>query len=417
MVLLRLDPSYLGSTPPSSTPKPRPLPPASPRRPPDEHPAPAPEHPEPALVAAVTNLTEQVEALNTAAANDLAQRDALLNRADHLEVQTEALLDRISALEILTPGGGRPATELPLQLPHRRGLGRRGVHPARGAYRVKWCTAWEDHLEARTGWTCCGTPGSAHAAAPGAAPNWAAVDEWTRVIFDHHTPKLLDVERPFAGCVPGERCSSPPGWPNAHWTPTPRRQSAWTPTTGVPAPPAPRRWCAAHEISTAPPPGSGNRDVRFTLCPRRRSRGTGGHPRGGTCPPEPGTAHPTHLGQVTVPRRPIQPPARHGRGRGDDHRCRGPDRVGPGGQPWVVKHLIVDDARNTLLNALHDRAVDLGGVVLAAVRTTDGPWWIGVTPDGRSLHWAAGDFTVAMPDLPDLPDPPGIRCSGNRPRS
>ena len=170
------------------------------------------EHPEPALVAAVTDLTEQVEALSTAAANDLAERGALLDRSDHLQVQTEALLERISALETLTPDGvGGPPPSYPYIYPTVGDWVDEVFTRLAAAYRVKWCTAWEDHLEARARldllWH---TWESAHAAAPGTAPNWAAVDEWTRVIFDHHTPKLLDVDGPFAGCVPGERCSPPP---------------------------------------------------------------------------------------------------------------------------------------------------------------------------------------------------------------
>lgn len=83
-------------------------------------------------------------------------------------------------------------------------------------HRAKWCTGWDQHAEARVRlevlWH---TWESAMAVAPGAEPNWAAVDEWLRLRLDHHVALMLDVDGPFAGCVPARgtdpgRCSAPP---------------------------------------------------------------------------------------------------------------------------------------------------------------------------------------------------------------
>ena len=83
-------------------------------------------------------------------------------------------------------------------------------------HRAKWCTNWADHGEAHLRlevlWH---TWEAAMAAAPDTDPQWAAVDEWLRVRLDHHVDKLLDVDGPFAGCIPTRgadpgRCSAPP---------------------------------------------------------------------------------------------------------------------------------------------------------------------------------------------------------------
>ena len=83
------------------------------------------------------------------------------------------------------------------------------------AHRAKWCTNWADHSEAKIRlevlWH---TWEAAMAAAPDTDPQWAAVDEWLRLRLDHHVDKLLDVDGPFAGCIPARgidpgRCSAP----------------------------------------------------------------------------------------------------------------------------------------------------------------------------------------------------------------
>lgn len=82
--------------------------------------------------------------------------------------------------------------------------------------RAKWCTNWSAHLEAHARlevlWH---TWEAAWAAAPGTDPAWAAVDDWLRLRLDHHTAVLLDVDGPFAGCVPARgadpgRCAITP---------------------------------------------------------------------------------------------------------------------------------------------------------------------------------------------------------------
>ena len=108
------------------------------------------------------------------------------------------------------------------------------------AHRAKWCTRWADHAEAHIRlevlWH---TWEAAMAAAPDTDPQWAAVDEWLRVRLDHHVDKLLDVDGPFAGCIPARgtdpgRCSAPRAWPNGRWS--------WPPTPPWPASMRPPGW-------------------------------------------------------------------------------------------------------------------------------------------------------------------------------
>ena len=83
-------------------------------------------------------------------------------------------------------------------------------------HRARWCTSWADHAEAHIRLEALWhTWEAAMAAAPGVDPQWAAVDEWLRVRLDHHVGYLLDVDGPFAGCIPAKgtdpgRCSAPP---------------------------------------------------------------------------------------------------------------------------------------------------------------------------------------------------------------
>ena len=76
-------------------------------------------------------------------------------------------------------------------------------------HQARWCPHWTDHLEAvhrlQLMWH---TWEAAHTE----PANWAARDEWTRLILDHHTGWLLDREGPFAGCTP-QRCALAPRLP------------------------------------------------------------------------------------------------------------------------------------------------------------------------------------------------------------
>jgi hypothetical protein len=78
-------------------------------------------------------------------------------------------------------------------------------------HRAKWCTDWEHHLEARTRLEVLWHTWEAAMAAPiGGSPDWASLDEWLRLRLDHHARLLLDVDGPFAGCIPDERCAPAP---------------------------------------------------------------------------------------------------------------------------------------------------------------------------------------------------------------
>ena len=147
---------------------------------------------------------------------------------------------------------------------------------------------WADHAEAHIRlevlWH---TWEAAMAAAPDTDPQWAAVDEWLRVRLDHHVDKLLDVDGPFAGCIPARgidpgRCSAPaalaqrplvlaatpPPWPAS------MRPPGWRPTRPVPA--GTRR----SPIMSYPQPRSGlPRSGHVSVCASRQGeadRSTGG---------------------------------------------------------------------------------------------------------------------------------------------
>ena len=171
---------------------------------------PTPEHPTPgplpasvdALCAAVADLADELTDLRTAqvtagaAAGELAARLALV--------------------EQLAPNPAQPAPGWPYRYQALADWIDEVFARLAAAHRAKWCTNWDAHPEARIRlevlWH---TWEAAMAAAPGADPNWASVDEWLRVRFDHHSATLLDIDGPFAGCVPARgtdlgRCSAPP---------------------------------------------------------------------------------------------------------------------------------------------------------------------------------------------------------------
>ena len=103
--------------------------------------------------------------------------------------------------------------------------------------------------------------GSCDGRPPDTDPQWAAVDEWLRVRLDHHVDKLLDVDGPFAGCIPA-RGADPAaaqhhrGWPNVPWSwPTTPLWPALMRPPGCrhTAPgPAGTPWAPTDELSTGP---------------------------------------------------------------------------------------------------------------------------------------------------------------------
>ena len=76
-------------------------------------------------------------------------------------------------------------------------------------HQARWCPRWAGHLEAVDRLQLMWHTWEAAHTEPA---NWAARDEWTRLILDHHTGWLLDREGPFAGCTP-QRCSLAPRLP------------------------------------------------------------------------------------------------------------------------------------------------------------------------------------------------------------
>jgi hypothetical protein len=156
-----------------------------------------------AVVAAVADLTDEVTHLAAARAT--------------ADAAAGELAARLALVEALTPApGGPPPSRYPYRYEELPDWVDEVFARLAAAHRAKWCTSWEAHPEARIRLQALWhTWEAAMAAAPGADPDWAAVDEWLRVRFDHHTTALLDVDGPFAGCVPTRgadpgRCSAPP---------------------------------------------------------------------------------------------------------------------------------------------------------------------------------------------------------------
>lgn len=176
------------------------------RRPADLSPTPGPHS---AGTAGRTDL-DQISAELAELADAVAASLDLTTRLDSLEHDLAAAQARVETLTTLAALG---------QPDHPDAGGARGYqHHTLQAWvddiysrlaarhQARWCPRWDQHLEAvgrlQLLWH---TWESAHTE----PANWAARDEWTRLIFDHHTGWLLDREGPFAGCTP-HRCALAP---------------------------------------------------------------------------------------------------------------------------------------------------------------------------------------------------------------
>ena len=149
---------------------------------------------------------------------DLHDEVTALRQVNHqADTVIEALAGRLAVLEALTPP---TTTGAPVVSEYRYQELADWVDEVfarlAAAHRAKWCTNWAAHPEAvirlEVLWH---TWEAAMAAAPGTEPAWAAVDEWLRLRLDHHGSTLLDIDGPFAGCIPTRgadpgRCSAPP---------------------------------------------------------------------------------------------------------------------------------------------------------------------------------------------------------------
>jgi hypothetical protein len=157
-----------------------------------------------AVLADLRDLHDEVQALRQV-------------RSDDADLAA-ALSGRLAVIEQMVPQAA-PATPPAPSYPYRYQQLEDWVDEVfarlAAAHRAKWCTNWSDHAEAKIRlevlWH---TWEAAMAAAPDTDPQWAAVDEWLRVRLDHHVDKLLDVDGPFAGCIPARgidpgRCSAP----------------------------------------------------------------------------------------------------------------------------------------------------------------------------------------------------------------
>jgi hypothetical protein len=131
------------------------------------------------------------------------------------EAAAAELADRVARLEQAAPADS-PAPGVPYRYEDLADWVDEVFARLAASHRAKWCTSWESHPEARIRLEALWhTWESAMAADPGADPNWSAVDDWLRLRLDHHAALLLDIDGPFAGCVPDRgsdpgRCSAPP---------------------------------------------------------------------------------------------------------------------------------------------------------------------------------------------------------------
>ena len=180
--------------------------PTTPSPEPGTDPAPLPTVPQ--LATVIADLEALHDHVNTLGAAD-ERRAAAAKKLDA----------RLAQLEAMTPTPQptpQPSPSYPYRYQHLADWVDEVFARLAAAHRAKWCTRWADHAEAHIRlevlWH---TWEAAMAAAPDTEPQWAAVDEWLRVRLDHHVDKLLDVDGPFAGCIPAKgtdpgRCSAPP---------------------------------------------------------------------------------------------------------------------------------------------------------------------------------------------------------------
>lgn len=156
-------------------------------------------------VADLADLAEQIAALR-----DIAETGIdLATRLDTVEHDLGLLLTRVDTLATLTALGTAPTPDVGVgyRYPTLAGWVDEVFARLAARHQARWCSRWDTHLEAvdrlALMWHTWETAHTAPA-------NHHARDEWTRVIFDHHTPWLLDREGPFAGCTT-ERCAPAPG--------------------------------------------------------------------------------------------------------------------------------------------------------------------------------------------------------------
>jgi hypothetical protein len=165
------------------------------------------------LTVDLRDLADEVAALGAARGAAAALAEDLAERVALLEATERAALLAAAGPAPQPPAGGAGQ---PYRYQHLSDWVDEVFARLAAAHRAKWCTSWESHPEARVRLEALWhTWEAATAAAPGAGPDWSALDDWLRIRLDHHTAVLLDVDGPFAGCVPARgadpgRCSAPP---------------------------------------------------------------------------------------------------------------------------------------------------------------------------------------------------------------
>jgi hypothetical protein len=178
--------------------------------------------PGPTAHEALARIAAEVETLRSTAECGVE----LATRLDTVEHELVAVLGRVEtlvALAAVAPPAGAAPTGTPCQHPTLAAWVDDVFAPLAARHQARWCPRWSEHLEAVSRlqllWRTWETAHTEPA-------NYAARDEWTRVVFDHHTPWLLDREGPFAGCT-SERCAPAPRLPQRALPGPASGQVAW----------------------------------------------------------------------------------------------------------------------------------------------------------------------------------------------
>lgn len=160
----------------------------------------------PQLAAAVATLAAEVDALRMTAecGVDLGTR---LDTVEHELAEAQVRLATLATVaEVGHPSQSSAPSSDPYQYPDLDTWVDEVFARLAARHQARWCTRWAQHFEAAARLDLLWRTWEASHTQP---PDYRGRDEWARVIFDHHTPWLLDREGPFAGCT-SDRCAIAP---------------------------------------------------------------------------------------------------------------------------------------------------------------------------------------------------------------
>lgn len=160
----------------------------------------------PQLAAAVATLAAEVDALRmtTESGVDLGTR---LDTVEHELSEAQARLATLATVaEVGQAGQSSAPGSAAYQYPNLDTWVDEVFARLAARHQARWCPRWDQHFEAAARLDLLWHTWEASHTQP---PDYRGRDEWARVVFDHHTPWLLDREGPFAGCAP-DRCAIAP---------------------------------------------------------------------------------------------------------------------------------------------------------------------------------------------------------------